>query len=201
MSVEHSDDRRKDFRTDVNVCVSVDVPLALSYQSIASQEQQVDQTQWDDLAIAPDLIRAMIDEKDLTIKDPLLLQMLTRVDWLLTSVLKTLNKDKGFQSGTPQFLRVNLSGSGIRFRSEEKFSVDDSLVLRLILRPFIPIQAIGKVLRVSPAKGCDSVLFETAVEFVEMAEEDREAIVRHILRSQATIQRHRQSQIHGVALG
>ena len=201
MSSLSSDERRKDFRGSVNACVSIDLPLALSYEAVDSHEAQMAQWQWDELAVSPDLVRAMVDEKDLTIKDPLMLQMLTRIDWLLTSVLKTLSKEKRLGEAIPQFMNVNLSGSGIRFASETKFSVESLLVLRLILRPFIPVQAIGRVVRVSEVKKGEERHFETAVEFTEIAEEDREAIIRHILRSQATIQRHRQSQAHGITLG
>ena len=198
-----SDERRKDFRSTVNACVSVDVPLALSYEAVESGEAQLAQWQWDELAVSPDLVRAMVDEKDLTIKDPLMLQMLTRIDWLLTSVLKTLGKDERLKDMVPQFMNVNLSGSGVRFITEKQFPAESFLVLRLILRPFIPIQAIGKVLRTIEVEVKDggATQFETAVEFIEIAEDDREAIIRHILRSQVTVQRQRQNQPHGLALG
>ena len=74
--------------------------------------------------------------------------------------------------------------------------MDSRLSLRLVLRPFIPIHAIGKVVRASQRKGNPDEGFETAVEFVEIAEEDREAIIRHVIRAQALIQRHRSSQSH-----
>ena len=191
----------RDVRSTVNACVAVDVPLALSYESVDSDEAQLVQWQWDELAVSPDLVRAMVDEKDLTIKDPLMLQMLTRIDWLLTSVLTTLGKDSRLKDMVPQFMNVNLSGSGIRFTTEQQFPAESLLILRLILRPFIPIQAIGKVLRTTLMQNSEETRFETAVEFTEIAEDDREAIIRHILRSQVTVQRQRQNQPHGLALG
>ncbi|GJL66071.1 MAG: hypothetical protein NPIRA05_10420 [Nitrospirales bacterium] len=197
MSSLDSDERRKDVRGSVNVCVNVDVPLALSYEAVEPSEAQMAQWQWEELAVSPDLVRAMVDEKDLTIKDPLMLRMLTRIDWLLTSVLKTLAKEKRLTDTIPQFMNVNLSGSGIRFKTENEFSVDSALVLRLILRPFVPIQAIGKVVRTSLVQKNEESYFETAVQFTEISEDDREAIIRHIIRSQAIIQRHRQSHPHG----
>ncbi|MGB0908846.1 MAG: PilZ domain-containing protein [Nitrospirales bacterium] len=201
MSALDSDERRKDFRGTVNACVSVDLPLALSYEAIESSDAQLAQWQWDELAVSPDLVRAMVDEKDLTIKDPLTLQMLTRIDWLLTSVLKTLGKDPRLKNLVPQFMNVNLSGSGIRFLSDTEFPAESFLVLRLILRPFIPIQAIGRVLRTTPVVNGDETQFDLAVEFTEISPDDREAIIRHILRSQVTLQRQRQNQHHGAVLG
>ena len=197
----NSDERRNDFRVDVPVCLSVDVPVGLSYESVNTAEAQLAQWQWDELAVTPDLVRAMVDEKDLTIRDPLMLQVLTRIDWLLTSVLKTLGRDKGLKRAIPDFLTVNLSGSGIRFVSDQDFPVGSFLILRIILRPFIPIQAVGKILRVRSVRDGEEERFEIAVEFSEIAEADREAIIRHILRAQATLQRVRQSQPHGSIVG
>ena len=149
---------------------------------------------WDELAVTPDLLKAMVDEKDLIIRDPLLLQVLTRIDWLLTSIIKTLSKDKNLTHAIPEFITVNLSSSGIRFLSDQEYTVGSFLVLRLLLRPFIPIQALGKVVRVHPVKKTEEQRFETAVEFTEIAADDREAIIRHVLRAQASVQRHRNSQ-------
>ena len=195
------DERRNDFRADVPVCLSVDVPVGLSYESVNSAEAQLAQWQWDELAVTPDLVRAMVDEKDLTIRDPLMLQVLTRIDWLLTSVLKTLGRDKDLKRAIPDFQTVNLSGSGIRFLSDQNLSVGSFLILRIILRPFIPIQAVGKILRVRSIRDGDEDRLEIAAEFSEIADADREAIIRHILRAQATLQRVRQSPTYGSIVG
>ncbi len=190
MDMIDSEDRREDCRAEVPVCLWVEVPLAFSYEATDSSSADLTQWDWEDLALPPDVLRAMVDENDMTIRDPLLLQMVTRIDWMLTSIMKTLAKDTKIKGAIPEFTTVNLSGSGIRFFSEESFSVDSFLTLRLILRPFIPIQAVGKVLRTTPRKqGRKVVGFEIAVEFTHIAPDDREAIIRHILRSQATLQR------------
>ena len=189
MDLVASEDRRQDCRADVPVCLWVEIPLAFSYEAIDPDGAEFSQWQWDELAVSPDLVKAMVDEKDLTIRDPLLLQMVTRIDWMLTSILRTLGKDKNFKGAVPEFTKVNLSGSGIKFFSQESYLVDSFLVLRLILRPFIPIQAIGKIIRIEPKQKDEEKGFEIAVEFTQISSDDREAIIRHILRSQATMQR------------
>ena len=176
---------------DVPVCLWVEVPLAFSYETVDPDGAEFSQWQWEELAVSPDLVRAMVDEKDLTIRDPLLLQMVTRIDWMLTSVLRTLGKEKRFKHILPEFTKVNLSGSGMGFFSDRGFPVGAHLILRMVLRPFIPIQAVGKVLRAEPAQQAEQTGFKIAVEFVQIAPDDREAIIRHILRTQATLQRHR----------
>ena len=189
MDLIASEDRRQNCRADVPVCLWVEIPLAFSYEAVDSDGAEFSQWQWDELAVSPDLVRAMVDEKDITIRDPLLLQMVTRIDWMLTSILRTLGKDKNLKKAVPEFTKVNLSGSGIKFFVEEPYPLDSFLVLRLILRPFIPIQAVGKITRIVSKQKGEEKGFEIAVEFTQISPDDREAIIRHILRSQATMQR------------
>jgi hypothetical protein len=189
MDLVASEDRRQDCRADVPVCLWVEIPLAFSYEAVDPDGADFSQWQWDELAVSPDLVKAMVDEKDFTIRDPLLLQMVTRIDWMLTSILRTLGKDKNLKQAVPEFTKVNLSGSGIKFFSQEAHLVDTFLVLRLILRPFIPIQAIGRITRIDSKQKGEEKGFEIAVEFTQISPDDREAIIRHILRSQASMQR------------
>jgi hypothetical protein len=194
MNIVASEDRRQDCRVDVPVCLWVEIPLAFSYEAVDPEGAEFSQWQWDELAVSPDLVKAMVDEKDLTIRDPLLLQMVTRIDWMLTSILRTLGKDKKLKGAIPEFTKVSLSGSGIKFFAEDPYPLDSFLVLRLILRPFIPIQAVGKIVRVDTKRKGKERGFEIAVEFTQISSDDREAIIRHTLRSQATMQRLRLKQ-------
>ncbi len=189
-----SEDRRQDCRADVPICLWIELPVAFSYEPVELDAAAFSQWQWEELAVSPDLVKAMVEENDLTIRDPLLLQMVTRIDWMLTSILRTLGKDKNLKGAIPKLTKVNLSGSGIRFFSEEEFPIDSYLVLRLILRPFIPLQAVGRIIRIQPVTQDEQTGFEVAVEFSQIAPDDREAITRHVLRSEATLQRVRLQQ-------
>jgi len=200
-SIIASEDRRQDCRADVPVCLWIEVPLAFSYEPVELDAAAFSQWQWEELAVSPDLVKAMVEENDQTIHDPLLLQMMTRIDWMLTSILRTLGKDKNLKQSIPELAKVNLSGSGIRFFSEQEFPVNSHLVLRLILRPFIPMQAVGKIIRIDPAQQGESAGFEIAVEFTQISPDDREAIIRHVLRTQATLQRLRNKHPGTSAVG
>ncbi len=72
-----SEDRRQDCRADVPVYLWIEVPLAFSYEPVELDAAGFSQWQWEELAVPPDLVKAMVDENDLTIRDPLLLQMVT----------------------------------------------------------------------------------------------------------------------------
>lgn len=200
-SIIASEDRRQDCRADVPVCLWIEVPLAFSYEPVELDAAAFSQWQWEELAVSPDLVKAMVEENDQTIHDPLLLQMMTRIDWMLTSILRTLGKDKNLKQSIPELAKVNLSGSGIRFFSEQEFPVNSHLVLRLILRPFIPMQAVGKIIRIDPVQQGESAGFEIAVEFTQISPDDREAIIRHVLRTQATLQRLRNKHPGTSAVG
>ncbi|MDT7041831.1 PilZ domain-containing protein [Candidatus Nitronereus thalassa] len=185
------DDRRQDFRADMPICVSVDMPLALSCEALPPRHGVNVSWQWDDLAVSPDLVKSMVTQTDLLTQEPLLLQMLTRIDWMLTTVMKTLGKNSPVQQGFPEFLMANMSASGIRFLTRQEFPTESEVMLRMVLRPFVPIQALAKVLRVRPMKVEGETRFETACEFSEIGSDDREAIIRHVFRAQASLQRQR----------
>jgi c-di-GMP-binding flagellar brake protein YcgR len=78
---------------------------------------------------------------------------------------------------------VNLSGGGVGFVSPREFAAGDQLAIKLILPPFILIQARAKVIRsVSQADGQG---FAIATEFVDLKADDQEHLIRHILHAQA----------------
>jgi len=200
MNESQNDERRQDFRGEVPMCISVDMPLALSFERVNPGNEYSMPWQWDDLAVSPDVVKSMVNQVDLLTQEPMLLQMLTRIDWMLTTVMKILGKDHHLQQAFPEFLTVNVSGSGIRFVARQEFQVNNHLVLRMILRPFVPIQALVKVLRVRTVTIDGESRWEAACEFKEIGPEDREAIIRHVLRSQAVLQRQRQASEEALTL-
>lgn len=195
-----TDERRQNFRVDVPVCLAIDTSLAMSYQSVDPATEALERWQWDDLGVSPDVIRNLLIQTDVVTQEPLLLQMLARIDWMLTSVLKTLSKDQKLRGELPEFMTVNLSSSGIRFTARERFPIGDLIKLRLVFKPFVPVQALGKILRVQPVKRGEEERFETAVEFTDISSDDHEAIIRHVIRTQAEIQRMRKAQRPGSLL-
>ncbi len=64
-----SEDRRQDCRADVPICLWIDVPVAFSCEPVELDAAAFSQWQWEELAVSPDLVKAMVDENDLTIRD------------------------------------------------------------------------------------------------------------------------------------
>lgn len=82
---------------------------------------------------------------------------------------------------------VNISGGGVEFHSEEELDVDEALLLRMAFPPAGPmIIAGGRIVRSTPVPGSRSGMRAVAVEFTHIREQHREAIIRHVLRRQAT---------------
>jgi c-di-GMP-binding flagellar brake protein YcgR len=82
-----------------------------------------------------------------------------------------------------QVADVQLSGGGISFMSPRHFAVGDKLRLKVVLPPFTPIDTTAQVIRSMPAK--DRTGHEIATEFVGLSPNDQEALIRHVLQTQA----------------
>jgi c-di-GMP-binding flagellar brake protein YcgR len=108
---------------------------------------------------------------------------LLKIDWTLELMLKTLRRLSKDGVSIPQLTDVNISAAGVRFHTGQPFAEGDRLALQLILPPFTPIRTIAQVTRVLPGHSPDER--ELATQFVEINEDDRERLIRHILQVEA----------------
>ncbi len=84
---------------------------------------------------------------------------------------------------------VNLSGSGLAFTSPSQFLEGETMEIEFVLLPdYYNIKAIGRVVAcrgsLEPHDEQEQI-FEVAVDFLYLKEEDREYIIAHILKKQA----------------
>ena len=112
-----------------------------------------------------------------------LLPWMMKVDWLLEVIVKTLAQMHPGGIPIAQVTDVNLSGGGIGFLSPRHFAVGDKLKLKVVLPPFTPIDTMAQVIRSMPAK--DNQGHEIATEFVDLAPNDQEHLIRYIIQTQA----------------
>ncbi|MBX3330737.1 MAG: PilZ domain-containing protein [Nitrospira sp.] len=111
------------------------------------------------------------------------LPWILKVDYLLEVILNALAISQPSSVTMARPTDVNLSGGGVGFVSPREFATGDQLAIKLILPPFILIQARAKVIRsVSQADGQG---FAIATEFVDLKADDQEHLIRHILHAQA----------------
>jgi hypothetical protein len=122
-----------------------------------------------------------------------LLPWIMKVDWLLEILVKQLAKMQPEGIAIAQVADVTLSGGGIGFLSPRNFSIDDTLKLKIILPPFIPIHSTARVIRSIQAK--DGINYDIATEFIQLNPDDQEHLIRHIIQAQAEQLRARRKQV------
>ena len=179
-SAKASDERREWIRIDDRVL--------LEYQLIAGQESvpMSGMLPASDQAITDAIQKPAADyftqQGEALAHSPLLPWMM-KVDWLLEVIVKTLASMHPGGIPIAQVADVQLSGGGISFMSPRHFAVGDKLRLKVVLPPFTPIDTTAQVIRSMPAK--DRLGYEIATEFVELSSNDQEALIRHVLQTQA----------------
>lgn len=111
------------------------------------------------------------------------LPWIMKVDYLLEVILNSLAISQPSSVTMARPTDVNLSGGGVGFVSLREFAAGDQIAIKLILPPFILIQALAKVIRSVPQ--ADGQGFAVATEFVDLKADDQEHLIRHILQTQA----------------
>ncbi len=124
-----------------------------------------------------------------------LLPWVSKIDWMLETILKSLVKSHPGSVTIARLTNVDISAGGLGFDTPREFQADDLLVLKLILPPFSMIDATARIIRVTPV-GDSSTEFHVATQFVELGGDDQELIIRHILQVQAERLRTRKAHHH-----
>lgn len=124
-----------------------------------------------------------------------LLPWVSKIDWMLETILKSLVKSHPGSVTIARLTNVDISAGGVGFDTPREFQADDLLVLKLILPPFSMIDATARIIRVTPV-GDSSTEFHVATQFVELGGDDQELIIRHILQVQAERLRTRKAHHH-----
>lgn len=113
-----------------------------------------------------------------------LLPWVSKIDWMLESILKSLAKSHPGSVQIARLTEVDISAGGVGFNTPRHFQSDDVLVLKLILPPFSMIEATARIIRVAGA-GKGETGYHVATQFIDLAGDDQELIIRHILQVQA----------------
>lgn len=122
-----------------------------------------------------------------------LVPWLMKLDWAMEAMLRALARINPEAVRLPSASDVNLSGNGLRFRSGRPFRPGETVTLKLVLPPFLPVQARGEVVRAVAVRG-ETSRYDVAVKFSAIAADDRERIIRHILQRQAELLRARRNR-------
>jgi len=107
-----------------------------------------------------------------------------------------LNQDADLSSEPAQ--PVNLSAGGVSLYTREAVPLGQLLEIRMLLFPsFTGLLAYGEVVASEPlAPGeCDPYTFQLRLEFTLLRENDRELLIRHVLRRQSDALRERRRRL------
>ena len=126
--------------------------------------------------------------------DPLVVQWMSKIEWTLDAILHTLEHQSPRPSAA-RLMDVNVSGDGVRFLPERPLAEGDLIDLRMVLPPFIVVEARGEVMQMRPTGECLDPSHTVVVRFTDIAEEDREKVIRYVVQRQAELQRRHQRSV------
>lgn len=122
-----------------------------------------------------------------------LVKLVIGINEKLDLILSHLEKkeDLGIYIKPPQ--EVNLSADGVGFDSFEPIPVETRIKIRMLLseNPQILITTLGKVVWIKTKQTGGVKKFETGVLFLDIHEDDQEAIIKHIFTRQRDMLRNR----------
>lgn len=87
---------------------------------------------------------------------------------------------------------VNLSASGIAFHHDKQIQEGTTLEIKLMLMPSnAGILTYGKVISNEAMQGPEGADYQVRVDFTHLREEDRDLLIRHVIRKQGDMLRER----------
>jgi hypothetical protein len=121
-----------------------------------------------------------------SVTDPALAEWLTMLNAKLDAIA-TILASKGDTASHINQRKVNISGGGLSFDSQETYSIGDLLEIKMVLPVNLSstIHIYGEVVAVRPTEDhC-----QTAVKFITVDDEIREQIVQFVFKAQRDILR------------
>ncbi|HET8761483.1 MAG TPA: PilZ domain-containing protein [Nitrospiria bacterium] len=142
----------------------VDVLIPFGFRPVGrGAVQSIVHTEKESFHLNDDPVRAALDRIE------------RKVDRLLARL------ESGDQTPPVQPKRINLSGSGVRFSSDDPLEEGQYLDLAMVLPGESPValRAVGEVVRQRLLARPSGAVYEIAVSFVDLAPADRESIIRY----------------------
>lgn len=122
---------------------------------------------------------------------PLIAQWMSKIEWTLDAILRTLEHHSPRVLAAPRLLDVNISGEAIRFLPNRPLAVGDRIDLRMILAPFLPVETKGEVIQVRPDPTGAAPHPAVVVRFVDISDVDLEKIIRYVVQRRTDLLKRR----------
>ena len=125
------------------------------------------------------------------VTDPDVASYLKSLDRKIDLVGKAFMADE-VSVGENQAAPVNLSASGIAFETEEPIAEGTNIELKMLLMPtFTGILTYGKVIGNVKSETEGKTCNQVRIDFTHVREEDRDMLIRHVIRKQGDMLRER----------
>lgn len=122
----------------------------------------------------------------------LVIQWMSKIEWTLAAILQSLENQSPGRLSAPRLMDVNICGDAVRFQPHQPLSQGDLIDLRMVLPPFIVVEARGEVFRLLPDSSDPALVPSVVVRFVDISDGAREKIIRYVIQRQAELLRRRQ---------
>ncbi|MDX1763874.1 MAG: PilZ domain-containing protein [bacterium] len=119
--------------------------------------------------------------------DPALAAVLGVLDRKLNLILRLLVENRRTGLAEEPTFPVNLSGGGLMMTIPDPLERGKKLEMEITLATFLPVRiaAIGEIVRVVPSEGHGEIgLYDAAIKFVDIKEDDRETVIRYVFQRQ-----------------
>lgn len=124
-------------------------------------------------------------------RDEDLADFLKHLDTKMNAVLQKVMGEKTLFDEL-ELKKASLSGSGIAFTSDRKFTPEDKMEFHLVLLPsYIYIYCIGKIVSCEEEEDEGQKTYKVAAEFILLMESDREKLIQHNFKQQSLALRNR----------
>ncbi|MCP3870028.1 MAG: PilZ domain-containing protein [Gammaproteobacteria bacterium] len=194
-------DRRQFFRVDDSVSLSYqEIPEASLKKKLEHQQKDLDYgfTIMSSLGVITQEMAGVL--RKIEVESPDIARYLKSLD----SKVDLLGR--AFLAWTTELAdqpvsAVNLSASGIAFDSPTPVTVGVVLELKLLLPSFTGLIVYAEVIackKMDEAPSGDR-LYQTRVQFIHLRENDRDVLIRHVLKRQSQMLRKRREQAEGTA--
>ncbi len=119
-------------------------------------------------------------------RDPEMFEYLKIIDCKLNLIARAMSPYEEGEFSEHDKRNVSLSAAGVAFSNDQAIAVGSLLELRMLLTSCLAvIVAFARVVKCNDVSGLDpSQPFEIGAEYVNMNEEDRELLIKHVIKKQ-----------------
>lgn len=190
--VSIEDERRRFFRIEdlVHLTFRVIDDAELAYKADLLEKGLVEQFMINSslAAVTADMAATL---RKIEVNDPDVAQYLKSLDQKIDMIGRAFMVDE-VNAQDNKASAVNLSASGIAFHHEKQIQEGTNLEIKMMLMPSnAGILTYGKVISNEAVEGADGSDYQVRVDFTHLREEDRDLLIRHVIRKQGDMLRER----------